>query len=135
MSHSLLGTRFCFLLGALSLVACSVESKDGDGEVSADELADTAIENVERALRGTLEAAGFIADSEAVANSAGTFLQNESCTNAPCTVDGCPEPTCTSEPITAADLQEARSELDESIDELVATLREEVFTHENLESE
>lgn len=136
MSEMMRSTRFCLLFGALSLAACAPEgTHDDDDEVSSQDLANTAIENVEQALRGTVSAGGFIADSTTVASSIGAFGGDEECDFPTCTPDGCPDPVCQVKPVTIADLQEGRAELDESIDDLVEYLRTEVFTRENLESQ
>lgn len=130
--------RFRFLMvGALFLAACATEPNDDEGEVSTEDLAATAIENLERALRGTLRAGSFLADSEAMADSLGAVGgDSESCEYPPCSADGtCPPAVCVVEEMTVEDLRSGRDELDDAIDELVAELRDEYFTAENLESE
>lgn len=122
-------------LGVLSLVACSPASGSGE-RVATSDLALTAQENVERALRGTHRAASFLAESASVAEMFDSMGgSGETCEYPPCTVDGCPPAVCTTDPVTTEDLQEQRTDLDEGITELMETLRDEIFTAENLESE
>jgi hypothetical protein len=121
--------------GLLSLVACSPASGSGD-RVATSDLAITAQENVERALRGTHRAGSFLAESASVAEMFDSMGgSGETCESPPCTVDGCPPVVCTSDPVTVEDMQEQRTELDDGITELMETLRDEIFTAENLESE
>jgi hypothetical protein len=139
MSQTMLSGRFV-VLGVLALAACAPESDPGDEDsVDTEELAATAVENVERALRGTHRAGSFIADSQSVADSLGTVAgESQVCDDddAPCLPDGtCPEPVCEVDSLTVADLQEARAELDESISDFVQTLKDEIFTEANVESE
>src|SRR6187402_3765859 len=60
MFRTVLNAR-CVVLGVLALVACTPESedRDRDGNVGSEDLAATAIDNVERALRGTHRAGSF----------------------------------------------------------------------------
>jgi hypothetical protein len=122
------------LIGSLCLVACGPSSTDDDDESTGSDLAAMAVSNVEQALRGTHRAGSFIADSATIADSlSGT---SEYCSTS-CSIDNVCETVCVEEedPVTVADLQEGRDELNESIDEIVKTLKEKIFTAENLESE
>jgi hypothetical protein len=122
------------LLGGLVLVACGPKTSEDD-EPTASDLAAIAEGNVERALRGTVRAGGFIADSATLASSLGTVGSGESCTSQPCTNGVCPPDECVTTPVTVADLQQSRDDMSESIDSLMKTLREKIFTKDNLESE
>lgn len=120
-------------LGVLALTGCAPES---DEKVATSDLALTAQENVERALRGVHRAGSFLADSASIAESLDSLgSSEETCVSAPCTLGVCPPAECTSDPLTVEDLQEQRAELDEGISDIVDTLRDEIFTAENLESE
>lgn len=120
-------------LGVLSLMGCSPAS---DERVATSDLALTAQENVENALRGTHRAGSFLADSASLAEMFDSMGgEEETCVAPPCTLGVCPPVECTSDPTTVEDLQEQRAEFDESITELMDTLREQIFTAENLESE
>jgi len=121
------------VLGGLVLMACGPKTS-GDDEPTSSDLAAMAEGNVERALRGTVTAGGFVADSATLANSLG-FMGGESCTSAPCTNGVCPPDECVSEPVTVDDLRQSREDMNKSIDSLMKTLREKIFTKENLESE
>jgi len=120
------------ILGGLVLTACGPKSSNAD-EPTASDLAAIAEGNVERALRGTVLAGGFIADSTALATSLGMLGgRSESCP--PCSSDDvCGE--CVSEALSVDDLKRSRDDLNESIDSVMKTLREKIFTKENLESE
>lgn len=119
--------------GFLSLMGCSSES---DERVATSDLALTAQENVERALRGTHRAGSFLADSASIAEMFDAMGgSEESCTQPLCNQGVCPPVECTTEPVTVEDLQEQRADIDESITELMEALRDEIFTAENLESE
>src|SRR6188472_1071918 len=123
------------LMGGLVLVACGPKTSEDDEPTSAD-LAAIAEGNVERALRGTVKAGGFIADSATLASSLGTLFAGETCVTVPCSSDGvCPPADCVDDPLTTEDLAESRHDLEESIDELMKTLRDEILTKDNLESE
>jgi hypothetical protein len=124
------------LIGGLCLVACGPTSTDDDDESTASDLAALATSNVEQALRGTHRAGSFIADSATIADALGSFSgSSEYCTTS-CSVDGVCETVCVDEedPLTVADLQEGRADLDEAIDDMVENLKEKIFTAENLES-
>jgi hypothetical protein len=134
MLRTTLGTP-CLLLGVLWLAACTPESTNEEN-VSAEDLAATAIDNVERALRGTHRAGSFIADSQSLADSLSTMNDGSDCEYPPCLPDGtCPDPVCQPDEVTVDELQDARAELDEAISDLVQSLRDEIFTAENLEDE
>lgn len=115
-------------------VACS--GSEEREPVSAASLALTAQQNVENALRGAHTAGSFVAESATLAKllSAGT----QSCESGlDCTLDGActpSEPVCT-DSVTSEDLAEAREDMADAIDDLVKTLREDVFVPANLESE
>lgn len=120
------------VLGGLFLAACGPKSSSDD-EPTATDLAALAEGNVDRALRGTVAAGGFIADSAALASSLGVLTgPRESCP--PCSLDDiCGE--CVADELSVEDLKESRDDMNESIDSLMKTLREKIFTKENLESE
>jgi hypothetical protein len=120
------------------LAACSSPERE---PISAQTLALTAETNVERALRGAHQAGSFLADSALLAKVLSSTASSscESAPAAPC-ADGalCPTPddtTCEVDAVTVTDLQQSRQEMSDSIDELLESLREEIFTPENLESE
>lgn len=130
------------LLGSPLLAACGTT----DEQVSRQQFALTAQENLEQALRGVTRAGSFVADSAALAKMLGPIAEGEgsdcAVVPAPACVPGqvCPQPTTpVCEPddgeLAVEDLQETRDEIDEAIGELVEVLRERVFTPENLESE
>ena len=121
------------VLGGLILVACGPKTS-GDDESTTTDLAALAESNVERALRGTVTAGGFVADSTTLASSLG-FMGGESCTDEPCVNGVCPPSDCIKEPVTVSDLQQSRADMNASIDSLMKTLREKILTKENLESE
>ena len=130
-------TRAAFV-GGLFLFACSPTSTDDEDDTSATDLAAMAQANVEKALRGTHRAGSFMADSTTLANSLGVMAGSSTdCTQGICTANGCPPNECvtTKQTVTVDDLRGSRDDLDESIDDAMKTLREKVFTKENLESE
>ena len=140
-------------LSTALVAACS----GGDGRssdpstvpISHKSAALTAQQNTERALRGLLDAGGFVAESVALAESLSSLAgSTESCSGSyatpvcPADMPNCdttPVYTeeCVSEPntVTVADLAESRQELHDAVDELVQMLRDEIFTEANLESE
>jgi hypothetical protein len=122
------------VLGGLILVACGPKTSGDDDGAAATQLAALAEDNVERALRGTVTAGGFVANSTTLANSLG-FMGGESCTDEPCVNGVCPPSDCVKEHVTTSDLQETRADMNASIDSMLKTLREQIFTKENLESE
>lgn len=128
------------LLGSPLLAACG----STDEQVSGQQLAITAQQNLEQALRGVSRAGSFVADSAALAKMLEPVADDEAsdciALPPPSCAPGqvCPAPT-TCQPadseLSVEDLQETRDEINEAIDELVENLRERVFTPENLESE
>jgi len=104
--------------------------------ISASQLALTAQQNVENTLRGTHAAGSFIADSTTLAKllSASTSCESSAPPCAPGSTCTTPEPVC-SDSVTEADLAEAREDIADAIDDLVKTLKDDIFTTENLESE
>jgi hypothetical protein len=115
------------------MVACG--GKTDDDETSGSDLAALAESNIEHALRGAHGAGSFLADSATVADSLGSLGGgSETCTYE-CTPDGLCQDVCTTVPVTVADLQQDRDDLSDGIDDVMKTLREEIFTSENLESE
>lgn len=127
----------CALCAPL-LVACGSPERE---PISAKTLALTAETHVERALRGAHDAGSFLAESTLLAKMLSS-TSGSSCDPAP--AQPCPsgavcpppeEPTCDTDSVTLADLQQSREDLSESIDELLKSLREKVFSDENLESE
>lgn len=115
-------------LALWGITACGPSSES----VAVKELALTAEQNVEQALRGAHRAGGFIADSEALADALSAGSQ--SCEPVACPAGSvCPEPEC-SAAVTVADLQGQREDMSSGIDDLVQSLRDDIFTDENLES-
>lgn len=115
-------------------VACS--GSEEREPISATSLALTAQQNVENALRGAHAAGSFLADSATLAKmlSAG----NQNCEGSSgCPVGGTctPSQTVCTDAVTPDDLAEEREDMSEAIDELVKTLKEDVFVPANLESE
>lgn len=112
-------------------------------EISSQGAALTAVENTEVALLGIVDTGGFLADSTSLAetlNALGGGSESCSLTIEPCDAAdvGCvPETTevCTSDDVTEEDLQQARADIREAIDDLVTRLREEVFIEANLDAE
>ena len=122
------------LVGGIFLVACGPTTKNDDESTSTD-LAALAESNVEQALRGAHRAGSFLADSATLADSLGSLGSgNQSCDTA-CDGTGLCTSTCTTEPLTVADLHQSRDDMSAAIDSLMKELREKVFTKENLESE
>lgn len=126
------------LCAPVLVVACGSPERE---PISAQTLALTAETNVERALRGAHDAGSFIADSALLAKMLSS-TSGSSCDAAPappCPDGGvCPPPedsTCETDSVTVSDLQQSRADMSDSIDELLKSLREKVFTAENLESE
>lgn len=141
-------THCWFLLIASTLVACG-EDPPGTVPISHADAALTAQENTERALRALLDSGSFLADSAAIAGSLSSLSPStESCSGSyvtpvcPADTPNCDttpvyQETCTTEPndVTVDDLAQNRQDLYNALDELVQTLRDKVFTEENLESE
>jgi hypothetical protein len=132
--------RFAWPLLALcspALVACG--KTDEPDPVSAQNLALTAQQNVERALRGAHDAGSFVAESGALAKLLSTGSESDCPPVATCPPGGTcvpetPDPCETEDAVQTEDLAEAREDLREAIDDLVKTLREKIFTDANLES-
>jgi len=132
MKQSVLGHGA--FVGAVFLVACGGTSTKDDESTSTD-LAALAESNVEQALRGAHRAGSFLADSAALADSLGSLGGgSESCDTA-CDSSGFCTTTCTTDPVTVADLQQSRDDMSASIDSIMKELREKIFSKENLESE
>ena len=120
------------------LAACSPDESE---TVSGQSFALTAQANVENALRGLYEAGSFLADSASLAQALAPLAGfGEACevdvgcpTAEPCEL--APAAECATGEVTVEDLQSAREDANEAVDELVKTLREKIFTPENLESE
>jgi hypothetical protein len=124
----------CWLVCAPLIAACSSPEKE---PVSGRTLALTAQQNVERTLRGAHQAGSFIADSAVLAKALSGAASKDCAPTAACPV-GAPclpvEPQC-EDAVTVDQLKETRRDLSDAIDDLLKTLREDVFTPENLESE
>jgi hypothetical protein len=122
------------LVGGVFLVACGPSTKD---ETTGEDLAALAESNVEQALRGTHRAGSFLADSATVADSLSSLGGGTEYCTYECDADGICEDVCTTvdDPVSVEELQQDREDLNDSIDELMKTLREKVFTPGNLESE
>lgn len=120
--------------------APSGENKAERIAISSQGAALTAVQNTEIALKGVVDSGSFLADSTSLAETLNAMgFGSEVCesTSTPCssTDTGCvPEATevCTTDEITAEEMQEAREELRQEVDELVKHLREEVFIDANL---
>ena len=148
MSQHSLSFRFGILL-ATAAAGCSGEKAETRLPISHSTAALTVQQNAEQALRGALDAGGFLAESRAMAQSLSQLGgSSESCSAtlvAPdCTggTTGCDptsqiEETCISESdqVTVDDLEGSRQELSDAIGELVQRLKHEVFTDANLESD
>jgi hypothetical protein len=120
-----------------ALVACG--KTDEPDPVSAQNLALTAQQNVERTLRGAHDAGSFLAESGVLAKLLSTGSESDCAPVAPCPPGGTclpadPDPCETEDSVQTEDLAEAREDMREAIDDLVQTLREEIFTDANLES-
>ena len=116
------------------LVACGPTTKD---EPTSTDLAAMAEANVEQGLRGAHQSGSFVADSTALADALSPLAGSTTDCSTNCTANGvCTETTCTTESssVTVADLQSDRDNLNQSIDDLVKTLKEKIFTADNLES-
>lgn len=133
-------SQFCLGLTCLSLgvVACAGESELL--EISSSQAALTATENSERALQGVIDAADFLAGSTSIAKTLNAFnAGSETCESAgvfcPAGAD-CPPPetVCTTDEVSAEELEEARQDIREGAADLVRELRERVLIEANLES-
>lgn len=120
------------LVGGLLVAACGPTTMD---ETTGEDLAAMAESNVEAALRGTHRAGSFLADSATVADSLSSLGGGSQYCTYECTPDGICQDVCTTveDPVTVAELQDDRQELDEGIDDIIKTLKEKIFTEENLE--
>ena len=144
-------SRCWVCLATVAAVGCS-SNKDKEQTrlpIGHSQAALTAQQNTERALKGVVDAGGFIADSASVAQSLSSLSgSSESCSGGyvtPVCADGTPDcdttpvyqEECVTEPneVTVDDLEEARQDLNDSVDELVQTLKDEIFTEANLESD
>lgn len=120
------------MVGAWLLAGCGANERE---PISASTLALTAQQNVERVLRGTHAAGSFLADSATLAK---LLSSTQGCDSTPPCAAGaeCPPPETTcDDAVSVADLDEARADMTGAIDDLVETLREDVFIPANLESE
>lgn len=128
-------------LSCLSLGLLACPGGDGDElEISSSQAALTASENSERALKGLVDTADFLSESNSLAQAlSGMGGASESCSSSAvfCSNDSSCAPTivCESEELDATDVEEARAELRESVEELVRHLRERILIPANLESE
>lgn len=116
-------------------VACNTSEEREP--ISASNLALTAEQNVENALRGAHDAGSFLAESATLAKLLSAGGQSCDSSSAGCAADGTCAPvetTCT-DSVSVDDLAETRDDLKTSIDDFVKTLKEEIFIPENLESE
>ncbi len=125
---------------SFGILAC--ESDPEQVQISSAQAALTASENSERALDGLIDAADFLAESTAIAetlNAIGGGSQECDSVGVFCAGDqgSCPPPEaiCTSTPVSAADLEQSRTEIRESAKDLVRELRERILIPENLEAE
>ncbi|HYO94387.1 MAG TPA: hypothetical protein VER33_07735 [Polyangiaceae bacterium] len=131
-------SRWLWVLGVPLLAACGAVE---DEPVSGTQLALTAQENTERALRGAHGAGSFIADSAALATLFSSAGEPDCAPVAvpPCAPGAiCPAvepPECDAEAVSVEDLQASRDDVNQAIDDAVQWLREEIFTPANLESE
>lgn len=127
--------RFGVWLAALPLLAACGST---DEPVSGQSLALTAQANLEGTLRGLYTAGSFVADSSSLARMLSPLATGAACEAVSECPPGqvCAEPApCESDELSVEDLQEGRAAVNDGIDELVALLREKIFTPENLESE
>ncbi|MBN1606848.1 MAG: hypothetical protein JW940_09445 [Polyangiaceae bacterium] len=144
-------SRSWVLLATVAAVGCSGQKDTEETRlpIGHAEAALTAQQNTERALKGLVDAGGFIAESASVAQSLSSLAgSSESCSGSyvtPACADGTPncdttpvyQETCVTEPneVTVEDLEEARQDMRDSVDDLVQQLRDEIFTEANLESD
>jgi hypothetical protein len=111
-------------------------------EITSQGAALTAVENTEIGLKGIVDSGNFLAESASLAETLNALNGNSTTCDvavAPCDAadpDCVPEQTeeCTNDDVTEEDLQEARDDLNEAIDELVTRLREEIFIEANLDA-
>jgi hypothetical protein len=144
-------SRSWVLLGTMAAVGCSGEKGKEEARlpIGHSQAALTAQQNTERALKGLVDAGGFIAESASVAQSMSSLAgSSESCSGSyvtPECADGTPtcdttpvyQETCVTEPneVTVEDLEQTRQDISDSVDDLVAELRDKVFIEANLESD
>ncbi|MEY2932050.1 MAG: hypothetical protein RL033_2799, partial [Pseudomonadota bacterium] len=127
-------------LSCLSVGLLACPSDHDELEISSSQAALTASQNSERALQGLIDATDFLSDSNSVAQAlshmGGT---SESCTSSAafCTDNASCTPTtiCETEEVDPVDVEEARTELREDMQDLVRQLRERILIPANLESE
>lgn len=126
---------WALVAGSLPLVACGPTTTDGGDEGGNVDLAKIAIDNTEHALLGAHSAGSFIADSQTFAEALSS-LGGETCETTDCSgdLDCVPETVCTPNEVTVAELSEQRAELRDGIDDLIQSLREEIFATTNIES-
>lgn len=137
----------CSVVG-LGLLACNDAQTPAENvQVSHTSAALTAEANTERALRGLIDASSHLANSRTLARVLSSFGGHSTiCTSTEAV--SCPsgatdcapvdsEPSCVdqNDDVTTEDLAEVRSDLHEALDDLMRSLREEVFIDENLESD
>jgi hypothetical protein len=144
-------SRSCVFLAAVAAVGCSAEKDKEEGglPIGHSTAALTAQQNTERALKGVIDAGGFVADSASVAQSMSSLSgSSENCTGSyvtPACADGTPDcdttpvyqEDCVTEPneVTVEDLAQTRQDMSDAVDDLVKELRDKVFTEANLESD
>lgn len=131
-----------------AFVGCAKEPADTEAdqpkiEITSQGAALTAVENTEIALKGIVESGDFLAESMSLAETLNA-LNGGSTTGcdaapAPCDtaeLDCVPEEPveCPEDAVTEEDLQQVRDDLNESIDQLVTRLRDEVFIEANLDA-
>lgn len=127
-------------LSCLSVGLLACPSDHEELEISSSQAALTASENSERALQGLIDAADFLSDSNSVAQALSRMGgTSESCTSSAafCTNNASCTPTtiCETEEADPVDIEEARTELREDMQDLVRQLRERILIPANLESE
>jgi hypothetical protein len=152
-----MNTRITTAGACVALITAGCADTNGSGAggtpervaISSQGAALTAQENTERALRGVLQAGGFLAESAALADGLSALSgSSESCSGqfvtpaceegaADCDTTLVYEEQCETiaEEVTNADLLDARQEMHDALDELIRFLRDEVFTEANLEFE
>lgn len=153
------GTVVCLSCSLTALlIGCVAKEESGDDMpeakvgITAQGAALTVQENVDAALRGTLKAAAFVAESQALASSLSSLQgSSEDCVTtgaaSVCTVDANGVETCapsepsvttctsTTEEVTTEDLQESHQEMVDALDDFMTFLKDEIFIDANLESE
>jgi hypothetical protein len=136
---SMTKSQFCLGLTCLSMGVVGCEGEQELLEISSSQAALTAAENSERALQGVIDAADFLA-STSIAETLNAFSAgSETCeSSGVACLDGaaCPEPEteCTTDEVSAEELEQARQDIRERAVELVRELRERVLIDANLES-